>query len=251
MNLEAVNQGWVVHPYQPAVVVRNTLATIVQIIIEIVRDLFCFDDEQCLSYVEVISYLDGFNQSQNSTHIVRADNYTLETLRERNWTAFNKNDLEHSTAYKVLGELITNNNRLYVPNGKRFLSIPVFIHDGHWTSVHVDLQNHRLYYLDSLGETRAYYNRINYHALIQRYLTGLKECLEFLCPGQTFTIERGAHSPSVIEKAQQFDGFNCGVFMVHYASIAAELAQRRFELDFRENYANIWSRRAHMVQVLA
>jgi hypothetical protein len=251
-NVNEVRQGWI-QPYRQTVAVRNVLETVIALVVELAKDLFGVRtgraQRESLSYAQIISYTRGFNHNATQTQVLVADNYQIEALGLRGWSAFDKNDLDRSMAYRVLRNVIDSNDRLSVSAGKKYLVIPVNVHQSHWTSIHINLENRTVYYLDPLGSTVAKVNNINYHQLVQSYLQGIKECMEFLSPGHTYNVLRGRNSPSVIQKTQQYDSWNCGVFMFHYAMKAAELSQRNFRLDFCETLAGVWSRRAHIIQV--
>jgi len=163
------------------------------------------------------------------------------------WTFFNPFNLNRSYARYVLESLITDET-LILPAGKDVLVIMVNLENKHWTSIQIDLINNKIRYFDPAGETNTEDKKINFNALVAAYLNGLKACLQHYLPEKSFEVELGPHSPSVIKEREQYDGWNCGVFVFYYAMLANQVAETHlFTRPFTEVQAGIWSRRARIL----
>jgi hypothetical protein len=245
-------------PYNPGhVSVASRIATIARLIYEHVKALFNMllsrEDELTstnqLTHSQMVTYANVFNSdASNTTWVITPNNCDISFLGAANstWSVFDSNKLEKSYAYKVLESRINNStNRLELPEGKNCISIVVNLGNKHWTSIQIHLSTQTIYYLDSAGQST--FANVNYNAIIDNYLAGLKACLEHYIPGRVFTLARGQHSPSIVESREQFDGWNCGVFVFYYASLAKDVANAHFQRPFNEVQAHVLSRRAHIL----
>lgn len=239
-----------------AVPIDHVIVTIAKLVFDHIKAIFnqIFYPEDSLTstnqltFAQMETYRQRFNAESGKVHVLSNNNPNIAFLaRDLRWTFFNPLNLQHSYARYVLEPLILD-EKLVLPNGKEVLVIMVNLDDKHWTSIQIDLRTNKIRYFDPAGESNTEDQKINFNALIALYLSGLRECLKHYLPERAFEVEVGPHSPSVIKDRDQYDGWNCGVFVFYYAMLANQVAETHlFKRPFTEVQANIWARRAHIL----
>ena len=112
-----------------------------------------------------------------------------------------------------------------IPAEKSLLVLPIAVNNRHWTSIHIHLEKKQIYFLDPLGKGYHKENfqnqKIDYYKLTWKLLENITFIMNTLYAQEKRIFKvykmKSEGPASVINTIDQFDGWNCGTFLFHYA----------------------------------